>query len=315
MRAIVVTRTGGPEVLEARDEPDPQPGPGQLLVELEAAGVNFRDIYEREGAGDYSNDPPFVAGAEGAGRVAAVGDGVHDFSVGDRVAWAAAPGSYAERVVVDEAKAVPVPDGVTTEVAAAALLQGMTAHYLAIDTYAVKSGDPVLVHAAAGGVGTAAIQVARALNARVVAAVGSPEKLELCRELGAEEAYVYDEIPDDLRVDVVVDPVGGELFEAAVGRLRPLGQLVAIGYAGGLWPELQPAHVVGRNVGVQGVYIGRLLRHAPDVIAAATRELLELWSSRRIRPVVGAEFLLADVEQAHELVESRRSVGKVVLVP
>jgi NADPH:quinone reductase len=173
----------------------------------------------------------------------------------------------------------------------------------------------VLVHAAAGGVGTAAIQVARALNARVIAAVGSPEKLELCRELGAEEAYVYDELPDDLRVDVVIDPVGGELFEAAVGRLRPLGQLVAIGYAGGLWPELQPAHVVGRNVGVQGVYIGRLLRHAPDVIAAATRELLELWSSRRIRPVVGAEFPLADVEQAHELVESRRSVGKVVLVP
>jgi len=118
------------------------------------------------------------------------------------------------------------------------------------------------------------------------------------------------EIPGDLRVDVVVDPVGGELFEAALGRLRPLGQLVAIGYAGGLWPELQPAQLVGRNVGVQGVYIGRLLRHAPDVIAAATRELLELWSSRRIRPVVGAEFPLADVEQAHELVESRRSVGK-----
>ena len=149
----------------------------------------------------------------------------------------------------------------------------------------------------------------------MVAAVGSPEKLDLCRELGAKEAYVYDEIPDDLRVDVVVDPVGGELFEAAVGRLRPLGQLVAIGYAGGLWPELQPAQLVGRNVGVQGVYIGRLLRHAPDVIAAATRELLELWSGSRVRPYVGAEFPLAEVEQAHELVESRRSVGKVVLVP
>jgi NADPH2:quinone reductase len=148
-----------------------------------------------------------------------------------------------------------------------------------------------------------------------VAAVGSPEKLGLCHELGAEEAYVYDELPDDLRVDVVVDPVGGELFEAAVARLRPLGQLVAIGYAGGPWPELPAAQLVGRNVGVQGVYIGRLLRHAPDVIAAATRELLELWSSGRIRPHIGAEFPLAKVEQAHELVESRRSVGKVVLVP
>jgi len=149
----------------------------------------------------------------------------------------------------------------------------------------------------------------------VIAAVGSPEKLDLCRGLGAEEAYVYDELPDDLRVDVVADPVGGKLFEAAVARLRPLGSLVAIGYAGGLWPEVQPAQLVGRNVGVQGVYIGRLLRHAPDVIAAATGELLGLWRAGTIRPLVGAEFALADVEEAHELVESRRSVGKVVLVP
>jgi NADPH2:quinone reductase len=176
-------------------------------------------------------------------------------------------------------------------------------------------GQTVLVHAAAGGVGTAAIQAARGLGARVVAAAGSHEKLELCYELGAEDAYVYDELPEDLRVDVVVDPVGGDLFEAAVARLRPLGQLVAIGFAGGRWPELQPAQIVGRNIGVQGVYIGRLLRHAPDVIAAATRELLELWSADRIRPVVGAEFPLADVEDAHALVESRRSVGKVVLLP
>jgi NADPH2:quinone reductase len=148
-----------------------------------------------------------------------------------------------------------------------------------------------------------------------VAAVGSREKLELCRELGAEEAFVYDELPDDLRVDVVMDPVGGELFEAALARLRPLGQLVAIGYAGGLWPELRPAQLVGRNVAVQGVYLGRLVRHAPDVVADCTRELLELWRAGTIRPLVGAEFPLADVEEAHELVESRRSVGKVVLVP
>jgi NADPH2:quinone reductase len=173
----------------------------------------------------------------------------------------------------------------------------------------------VLVHAAAGGVGTATIQVARALGARVVAAAGSVVKFSACHELGADEAYVYDELPDDLRVDVVMDPVGGELFERAVGRLRPLGQLVAIGYAGGLWPELQPVQLVGRNVGVQGVYIGRLLRHAPDVIAECTRELLELWGAGAIRPVVGTELPLEEVERAHELVESRRSVGKVVLVP
>ena len=210
---------------------------------------------------------------------------------------------------------MPLPDGATFAEGAGFLLTFLTAYVPLTRQVRFEEERTVLVHAAAGGVGTAAIQVARALNARVIAAVGSPEKLELCRELGAQEAYVYDELPDDLRVDVVVDPVGGELFEAAVGRLRPLGQLVAIGYAGGLWPELQPAQLVGRNVGVQGVYIGRLLRHAPDVIAAATRELLELWSGRRIRPYVGAEFPLAEVEDAHELVESRRSVGKVVLIP
>jgi NADPH2:quinone reductase len=210
---------------------------------------------------------------------------------------------------------VPLPEGATFAEGAGFLLTFLTAYVPLTRQVRFEEERTVLVHAAAGGVGTAAIQVARALNAHVIAAVGSAEKFDHCRELGADETYVYDELPEDLRVDVVVDPVGGELFEAAVSRLRPLGQLVAIGYAGGMWPELQPAQLVGRNVGVQGVYIGRLLRHAPDVIAAATRELLELWSGRRIRPVVGAEFPLAEVEQAHELVESRRSVGKVVLAP
>jgi len=224
-------------------------------------------------------------------------------------------GAYAELAAVPRSSLVPLPDGASFAEGASFLLTFLTAYVPLTRQVRFEEERTVLVHAAAGGVGTAAIQVARALSAEVIAAVGSPEKLELCRQLGAKEAYVYDELPDDLRVDVVIDPVGGELFEAAVGRLRPLGQLVAIGYAGGLWPELQPAQIVGRNVGVQGVYIGRLLRHAPDVIAAATRELLELWSGRRIRPVVGAEFALDDVEQAHALVESRRSTGKVVLLP
>jgi len=141
------------------------------------------------------------------------------------------------------------------------------------------------------------------------------ELVVLCRELGATEAYLYDEIPEDLRVDVVVDPIGGEMFEAAIGRLKPLGQVVAIGFAAGMWPEVQPANLVGRNVGLQGVYLGRLMRHAPDVVAAAIRELLDLWSAGKIKPLVGAEFALADVEKAHELLESRGSVGKVVLLP
>jgi NADPH2:quinone reductase len=234
---------------------------------------------------------------------------------GTRVMALRTADAYAELAAVPRSALVPLPDEFGFVEGAGFLLTFLTAYIPLTRQVMLADGATVLVHAAAGGVGTATIQVARALGARVVAAAGSAEKLELCRELGAEEAFVYEELPDDLRVDVVVDPVGGELFEAAVTRLRPLGQLVAIGYAGGLWPELQPAQVVGRSVGVQGVYLGRLLRHAPELVAAATGELLELWRAGRIRPVVGGEFPLAEVEQAHALVESRRSVGKVVLLP
>jgi NADPH2:quinone reductase len=277
-----------------------------VLVRVKAAGINFADVLIRRGRYPQMPELPVVLGSEIAGELE---DGTRVMAI------TSGAGGYAEVAAVDRAQVVPLPDGASFAEGAGFVLTFLTAWVPLTRQVRLGEGQTVLVHAAAGGVGTAAIQVARALGARVVAAAGSPEKLELCRELGAEEAYVYEELPDDLRVDVVVDPVGGELFEAAVPRLRPLGTVVAIGYAGGLWPELQPSQLVGRNVGVQGVYIGRLLRHAPDVIAAATRELLELWSSRRIRPVVGAELPLAEVEDAHALVESRRSVGKVVLVP
>jgi NADPH2:quinone reductase len=303
LKAAVLPAVDAP--FELREVDDPVPQDGEALVRVRAAGINFLDVLIRRGRYPQMPELPAVLGVELAGEL----------EDGTRVMAMVPAGAYAELATVPRASLVPLPDGPSFAEGAGFILTFLTAYVPLTRQVRLAEDAAVLVHAAAGGVGTASIQVARALGARVVAAVGSPEKLELCRELGAEEAYVYDEIPDDLRVDVVIDPVGGELFEAAVRRLRPLGQLVAIGYAGGLWPELQPAHVVGRNVGVQGVYIGRLLRHAPDVIGAAARELLELWSDRRIRPVVGAEFPLAEVEQAHELVESRRSVGKVVLVP
>ena len=303
MKAAVLPAVDAP--FELRDVPDPVPQDGEVLVRVRAAGINFLDVLIRRGRYPQMPELPAVLGYELSGEL----------EDGARVMAMVTTGGYAELAAVPRASLVPLPDGASFAEGAGFVLTFLTAWVPLTRQVRLGEGQMVLVHAAAGGVGTAAIQVARALGARVVAAVGSPEKLELCRELGAEEAYVYGELPDDLRVDVVVDPVGGELFEAAVPRLRPLGTVVAIGYAGGLWPELQPAQLVGRNVGVQGVYIGRLLRHAPDVIAAATRELLELWSSRRIRPVVGAELPLADVEDAHALVESRRSVGKVVLVP
>lgn len=303
MKAAVLPAVDAP--LELRDVPDPVPEDGEALVRVRAAGINFLDLLIRRGRYPQAPELPAVLGYELAGEL----------EDGTRVMALITGGAYAELAAVPRSALVPLPDDASFAEGASFLLTFLTAYVPLTRQVRFEEERTVLVHAAAGGVGTAAIQVARALNAEVIAAVGSPEKLELCRELGAREAYVYDELPDDLRVDVVFDPVGGELFEAAVARLRPLGQLVAIGYAGGLWPELQPAQLVGRNVGVQGVYIGRLLRHAPDVIAAATRELLELWDSRRIGPVVGAEFPLDEVEQAHELVESRRSTGKVVLLP
>src|SRR3954468_23575087 len=192
MRAIVVTRNGGPDVLELRDEPEPRARPGRARGGLAAAGINFRDVYEREGRGSYANDPPLVAGAEGAGTIVAVGEGVEGLAEGDRVAWAAAPGSYAERVVVNAAAAVKVPDAVGSEVAAAVLLQGMTAHYLCVSTYAVQEGDDVLVHAAAGGVGLLLTQMVKQRGGRVIATTSTEEKAALARAAGADETIGYE---------------------------------------------------------------------------------------------------------------------------
>jgi NADPH2:quinone reductase len=303
LRAAVLSEVDG--AFELREVPDPVPGDDDALVRVRAAGINFLDVLIRRGRYPQMPDLPAVLGYELSGEL----------EDGSRVMALVTTGGYAELAAVPRDALVPLPMGATFAEGASFILTFLTAYVPLTRQVRLAEGQTVLVYAAAGGVGTATIQVARALGARVVAAVGSVAKLELCRELGAEAAYVYDELPDDLRADVVVDPVGGELFEASIPRLRPLGTVVAIGYAGGLWPEVQPAQLVGRNVGVQGVYIGRLLRHAPDVVAACTRELLELWGAGTIRPCVGAELPLTEVEHAHELVESRRSVGKVVLLP
>ncbi len=303
MRAAVLPAVDAP--FELREIADPAPQDGQALVRVRAAGVNFADILIRHGRYPQMPELPAVLGVEIAGEL----------EDGRRVMALLGRGGYGELAAVDRGALVPLPETAGFAEGAAFLLTFLTAYVPLTRQVRLRQGATVLVHAAAGGVGTATIQIARALGAHVVAAAGSAKKLALCHELGAEEAYVYEELPDDLRVDVVVDPVGGDLFAAAVARLRPLGQLVAIGYAGGLWPELQPAQLVGRSVGVQGVYLGRLLRHAPAIVAECSQELLGLWDAGSIRPVVGAEYPLAEVEQAHALVESRRSVGKVVLLP
>lgn len=303
MRAALLREVDGP--FELADLPDPEAG-ARVAVHVRAAGVNFADVLIRRGRYPQMPELPVVLGSEIAGELE---DGTRVMAI------TRGSGGYAELAVVDRAQIVPLPDGASFAEGASFLLTFLTAYIPLTRQVRVRPGATVLVHAAAGGVGTATIQVACALGANVVAAVGSKEKLGVCRELGASEAYTYDELPDDLRVDIVVDPVGGELFEQAIGRLRPLGNLIAIGFAAGMWPELSPAALVGRNVGVQGFYLGRLLRHEPEVVGEAVGELLALWLTGALRPLVGAEMPLAEVDRAHELVESRKSVGKVVLVP
>lgn len=302
MKAALLREVDGP--FELADVPDPVPGAGQVVMRVRAAGINFADVLIRRGRYPQMPDLPVVLGSEVSGELE---DGTRVMAIGSN--------GYAEKAAVDRAQVVPLPDHASFAEGASFLLTFLTAYIPLTRQLRLRPGASVLVYAAAGGVGSAAIQVARSLGARVVAAAGSPEKLDLCRELGATEAYVYDEIPDDLRVDAVVDPVGGGLFASAIGRLRPLGTIVAIGFAAGMWPDVSPANLVGRNVGVQGFYLGRLLRHEPEVVGDAVGELLALWRTGALRPVVGAEIPLAEVGRAHELVESRRSVGKVVLVP
>ena len=303
MKAALLREVDGP--FELAELPDPE-ADGKVIVRVRAAGINFADVLIRRGRYPQMPELPVVLGSEIAGELE---DGTRVMAI------TSGTGGYAELAAVDRSLVVPLPDAATFAEGASFLLTFLTAYIPLTRQVRLRPGGTVLVYAAAGGVGSAAIQVARSLGARVVAAAGSTEKLALCLELGAEEAYVYDELPAELQADVIVDPVGGELFAGALTRLRPLGTIVAIGFASGMWPDVSPANLVGRNAGIYGFYLGRLLRHAPDLVSESIGELLALWELGALRPVVGAELPLAEVERAHELVESRRSVGKVVLVP
>jgi NADPH2:quinone reductase len=221
-------------------------------------------------------------------------------------------GGYAEYAAVDEDWLVPLPDGASFAEGASFLMTFLTAW---LPLRRVEPGSTVLVHAAAGGVGSAAILLARHLGARVIATASTEEKRRFARELGADEAYGYDDFAGAVQPDLVLDTVGGPVFAASLPTLRPMGTIVAIGYAGGMWEELNPALLVGRNVAVRGFYLGRLMGLRPDLVREAVGELLALWKAGSIRPVVGAEFALDEAPAAHRLIEERQSTGKVVLVP
>ena len=300
MKAVVLREVGGPLALE--DVPDPDAG---AVVDVRAAGVNFADILVRRGLYPQMPELPYVLGNEVAG----------DLDGRRVVALPLAAGGYAERVEVDPEWTFDLPQNASYAAGAAFLTTYLTAHIPL--TYQVDiSGRPavVLVHAGSGGVGSAAIQLAKLRGATVIATASSEEKRAVALRSGADEAIGYDEI-DDLRVDVVVDPVGGDVFTRSLPLLNPLGAILAIGFTGGLWQDPSVQWLVGRNAAVVGVYLGRLMKLRPQLVKDAAAELLALWERAEIDPLVGATYPLADADDAHALIESRRHVGKVVLEP
>ncbi len=311
MRAVQISRHGGPEVLEVVDVPAPEAGPGQLLVDVAAVGVNYRDVYERNGS--YGGDLPAIIGIEGAGTVV---------ESGERVAWVSASGSYAEQVAVDVDRTVPVPDGVDDDVAGAALLQGISAHFLSTSTHPVERGENVLVHAAAGGVGLLLTQIVAMRGGRVIATTSTDEKAQLAREAGASEVIGYEgfaervkELTDGVGVDVVYDGVGAATFDESLASLRPRGVMVLSGAASGRVPPFDPMRLESGG----SLYLTRpsirhytatreeLLRRAGDVFGWIADGKLEIR--------IGGRYPLSEARQAHEDLEGRRTTGKLILVP
>ncbi len=328
MRAVQATAPGGPEVLSVVELPDPAPGPGQVLVTVAAAGVNFIDTYRRSGR--YPMPFPHVVGSEGAGEVTAVGDGVTDLRVGDTVGWVAGTdGSYAEQVLVAADQAIPVPPTVPAATVAAVLLQGITAQYLAADTFPVGAGQDVLVHAGAGGVGLLLTQLAVARGARVITTVSTDEKAQLSRAAGATDVIRYDQLADlttDLPalvrgltggtgVHTVFDGVGAATFEASLASLRPRGGLALFGGSSGAVAPLDPMRL--ENLG--SLFLTRpSIRHytasREELLARAT-ELFDRIAAGTLDVRIGARFALADAAEAHRALEGRRTTGKVLVVP
>ena len=306
MRAAVLKGVGGPEQLVVQEVPEPEAAAGHAIVDVRAAGINFADVLIRLGMYPQAPELPAVLGSEIAGELD--GGRVMGFVLDGG-------GGYAERAAVDPRWLLPLPANATFAEGAAFPMAFLTAWIPLTELVRVAFGARVLVTAAAGAVGTAAVQIVRALNGAPVAAVGSEEKLELPRSLGAVEAVTYDAIGSLEQVDAVFDLVGGEVFTESLGLLRPMGTAIAVGYAGGMWQEVNPAWLVGRNIGVHGFYLGRLIRRDPALVARAAQDVLRLWEGGAVRPIVGSELPLEEAAEAHRLIESRQSTGKVVLIP
>jgi NADPH2:quinone reductase len=306
LRAAVLTGVGGPEQLVVQEVPEPEAGDGQAIVDVRAAGINFADVLVRLGMYPQMPELPAVLGSEIAGELD--GARVMGFVRGEG-------GGYAERVVVDSRWLLPLPATASFAEGAAFPMAFLTAWIPLTELVRIAFGARVLITAAAGAVGTAAVQIVRSLNGHPVAAVGSTVKLELPRSLGAVEAVTYEQIGELDPVDAVFDLVGGDVFTTSLSLLKPMGTAIAVGYAGGMWQEVNPAWLVGRNIGVHGFYLGRLIGRDPELVARAAKDVLRLWEGGAVRPIVGAEFPLEEAADAHRLIETRQSTGKVVLIP
>src|ERR1044072_2065967 len=322
MKAIQVAQVGGPEALTLVDDPVPDPKPDDAPVQIDAAGVNFIDVSSREGR--YPAPLPFINGQEGAGLVVAVGSEVTTLKLGDRVAYTGSLGSYAEYVAVPADRLVKLPDELDFNQAAAAMLQGMTAHYLSHSTYPIKSGDTVLIHAAAGGVGLLLVQMAKKLGARVIGTAGSAKKAELAHEVGADEVIIYTDadfetetrrLTDGKGVNVVYDGVGKDTFAKDLKVMRPRGYVVLFGGASGAGPPFELMELTKH---------GSLFVTRPTLVNyIASREELEQRANDVLQMIVRGElklrihqiYPLAEAQQAHRDLEGRKTTGKLLLIP
>ena len=322
MQAVRIHEPGGPEALRVETMPVPRPAPGEVLVRVEASGVNFIDVYKRTGL--YKVPLPATLGEEGAGTVTALGEGVTGIREGERVAWAGVIGSYAECAAVPAARVVPVPAGVETSAAAALMLQGMTAHYLATSTYRLGEGDTCLVHAAAGGVGLLLVQIARRLGARVIGTAGTEAKAALAREAGAHHVIVYTSVDfvaearrltGDRGVQVIYDSVGKSTFLPGLDALAPRGMMVLFGQSSGPVDPVDPQLLNRKG----SLYLTRpVLGHYTATTEELRRRADELFTWVRngeLAVRIGATFPLAEAAAAHQALEGRKTTGKLLLQP
>ncbi len=322
MRAIVVGKLGGPEVLTIAELDNPKPGPGQILAQVAAAGVNYMDIYQRSGVGVYHQPTPFTPGAEGAGTVLAVGDGVTEFAPGDHVAWSSGPGSYAEQVAVPANRVVPVPSGIDLKVAAAVMLQGMTAHYLCNSTFPIQEGNVAVVHAAAGGVGLLLTQMVKLRGGIVVATTSTTAKAVLATRAGADHVTSYEEFTEAVRritgergADVVFDGVGKATFDNSLAALRHRGMMVLYGGASGQVPpfDLQRLNT-GGSLFITRPTLGHYVEDRAELLWRAG-DLFEWLAKGDLDVYIGGEYPLADAPRAQEDLAARRTTGKLLLIP